>query len=209
MRSFSTFILLVSIPTSAICDDAFTNAGEGHRYVPAVLVNFSASIQNDTVAIQWSSWGEMGDEYFEVQRSSNARTWEIIANVKGKGGESENNYQQTDITPVHGQAFYRLRQVNANGTSRYSKTVAVYYSDAYRSRTVSPSSSGSDFIIRNRSLTHRGMELYNESGHRVIFKSSTKEDDTQISLQRMPKGVYTLRINRGIAIPSIIKLVKQ
>ncbi|MGN6494734.1 MAG: T9SS type A sorting domain-containing protein [Agriterribacter sp.] len=209
MRSFSTFILLVSIPTSAISDDAFTNAVEGQPYIPAVLVNFSAFIQNDTVSIQWSSLGEAGDEYFEVQRSANARTWEIIAYVKGKGSESENSYQQADITPVHGQSFYRLRQVNANGTSRYSKTVAVYYSEAYRSCRVSPGSTGSNFVIKNRSLTHREMELYNESGHRVIFKSSTKEDDTQIDLQRMPKGVYTLRINRGIAIPSIIKLVKQ
>lgn len=209
MRLFSAFILSVVVPASARCDNTFAGAVKEQAYIPVVLTNFAAYIQNDTVSIQWSSWGEMGDEYFEVQRSSNAKSWEIIANVKGRGGELENNYQQSDIAPVHGQAFYRLRQVNADGTSRYSKTVAVYYSDAYRSRTVSPASSGSNFVIKNRSLTQREMELYNESGHRVIFKSSTAEDDTQIDLQRMPKGVYTLRINRGIAIPSIIKLVKQ
>lgn len=184
-----------------------THATENAR---VELSEFFAIIQDDSVLLQWAVFGEAGSNYFEIQRTSNARSWEVVALVKGGSSEGlVNNYSAADHEPMRGQSFYRLRQVSADGSSKYSKTIAVYYSGEYRSKTVTTGSADGAFILKNRSLTNRTTELYNNTGHRVIFKASKAGEDTRIDLRKMPAGVYTLRINKGIITPSIIKLVKE
>lgn len=180
------------------------------NYSILMLTEFSAILQSDSVVLKWAACGTMNNEYFEVQRSTNARTWKVIAQVPTTlQGSLYENYYEADEHPVRGQAYYRLRTVSPDGTSKFSKTIAVYYSGRARSRKSLKLSSKGTVIIKRRTLTSRGMELYNETGHRVIFKSSIVGSDTKLDLGNVTSGVYTLRINRGIVAPSIIKLVKE
>lgn len=174
------------------------------------LVDFSAMIQSDSVMLKWSVLGNVNHEYFEVERSTNARNWKVIAHVNTAiPGKFNEDYYEADEDPVRGQAFYRLKQVNPDGSSKYSKTIAVYYAGQYRSRTTLPVSSTGSVFIKKRILSKRGMELYNETGHRMIFKTSIVGDDTKLDLGNISNGIYTLRINKGVVAPSIIKLIKN
>lgn len=192
-----------------------TPGGKGMRHhqehqPKLMLTEFSAMLQSDSVLLKWAACGAMNKEYFEVQRSTNARTWKVIAQVPTSLQSSlYENYYEADEHPVRGQAYYRLRTVNPDGTSKYSKTIAVYYSGRARSKKSLKLSSKGTVILKKRTLTPRGMELYNETGHRVIFKSSIIGSDTKLDLGNVSSGVYTLRINRGIVAPSIIKLIKE
>lgn len=174
------------------------------------FIDFSAALQHDSVVLQWLVATESGSSYFEVQRSSNARTWKVVSIINVTNSASlVNNYSCSDKDLNRGQSFYRIRQVAINGNSRFSKTIAVYYAGQYRSGKVVASSTGGTFTLKNRSLTNRTMELYNQTGHRVIFKAMHEGEDTKIDLKTMPAGTYTLRINKGIVTPSIIQLVKN
>lgn len=177
---------------------------------PAEILSFSAVLQNDSVLVQWSCFWETSNKYFEIERSSNGRSWEVIAIVKEENNSNQQqSYTTVDTKPVKGQSYYRLRQIARDGTGKYSRTIAVYYPGVSSPQTIYPKDSGSTFLIKNRTLTNRSMTLFNAIGHRVIFDYNTTDDGTQINLKQMPDGIYTLRINRGIATPSIITLVKQ
>lgn len=174
------------------------------------LVDFSAMIQSDSVMLKWSVLGTIDHEYFEVQRSSNARNWKVVAQVKsGATGMYNDHYFETDEAPERGQAFYRLKQVSPDGNSKYSKTIAVYYRGRHRSKNVLPISASGTVLIKKKILSARGMDLYTEAGYRMVFKTSTLGDDTKLELGNVSTGVYILRIHRGIMPPSIIKLTKN
>lgn len=196
----------------AIKDRSFLKHIESADYAlsPTEMIDFSASVQQDSVLLQWSVFWETGNGYFEVQRSTNARTWEVISVVEGAGANgTENNYIQSDPDPVRGQSFYRLKQIETDGRSKYSRTITIYYTSVPRARSILPNDSGGMFLIKNRSLSSRQMDLYNASGERIIFYSRATASGTQINLRRMPPGVYTLRIERGAILHSFVKLVKQ
>lgn len=212
-NKFISFILLALISLTTSANNTSTTipiAGKSNSFLHVELSSLSAMVQNDSVLVQWSSFWELDNQYYEVQRSSNAKVWEVVAIVKGVGTSNiDNNYSQADPEPLRGQSFYRLRQVDTDGSSRYSKTIAVYYSSTFRARSIYPNASGGTFVIKNKPGNYRKMDLFNATGDRIIFPYSVTDDgDTKINLNRMPSGVYTLRIY-GVITPSFVKLVKQ
>ncbi|MBX3255082.1 MAG: T9SS type A sorting domain-containing protein [Chitinophagaceae bacterium] len=207
-----TSLVLIALAVKANISTRNTSAAD-HLYAfsqPSEILNFSAELQNGSVFIQWSGFRESSTEYFAIERSVNARNWDVIATIKDEGnGSLEQTYSRVDAEPLSGQSYYRLKEVDQDGTGKYSKTIAVYYSNYSSSRTMLPTDSTNSFLIKKRSLSNRSMTLFNATGHRVIFDYNITDNGTQINLKQMPDGEYTLRINRGIANPSIIKLVKN
>lgn len=69
---------------------------------------------------------EENNDYFTVERSSDAKNFEVIQEVKGAGTTNERRaYSTVDDAPLAGTAYYRLRQTDYNGENTVSKTVAV------------------------------------------------------------------------------------
>src|SRR5690606_10958019 len=94
--------------------------------LPVELVYFTASVRNNQAHLEWLTASELDNDRFEIERSSDARRFEKIGTVKGKGTTSlETKYQFTDRTPVEGTVYYRLKQVDHDGQFAYSNVIAV------------------------------------------------------------------------------------
>ncbi len=82
------------------------------------------------VNLSWATAGEKNNDYFNVQRSATGQEFQTIATVKGQGqgqgnSTSAHEYALLDSRPRAGLAYYRLRQVDIDGTSVFSPIVAV------------------------------------------------------------------------------------
>jgi len=98
--------------------------------LPVELVAFTATAApSRTVALNWATASEMHNAYFEVQRSSDGRTFEVAGRVQGHGSTLlASTYQFTDTAPgALPAAYYRLRQVDTDGSFSFSpvRTVAL------------------------------------------------------------------------------------
>jgi len=85
--------------------------------LPVTITGFTVSQQNNVALVKWSTLTETNNDRFEVLRSSDGQTWQIISTVKAKGndGSAQNNYAVTDNNPLNGNSFYRLRQYDKDG----------------------------------------------------------------------------------------------
>ncbi|AQG79748.1 hypothetical protein AWR27_10670 [Spirosoma montaniterrae] len=95
--------------------------------LPVTLTEFSATQSpNDcSVQLNWATSLELTNEKFIVERSSNAQSFEGIGSVAGRGTTNANQrYSFVDSSPLP-TAYYRLKQVDADQTSTYSKIIAV------------------------------------------------------------------------------------
>ncbi|MEH0157243.1 hypothetical protein V6R21_24230 [Limibacter armeniacum] len=93
--------------------------GTGVEVLPIKLIFFSAKKQSESVILTWATASEKNNDYFEIQRSTDGKTYETIGKINGNGTtQSRVNYKYTDNPPV-GILYYRLKQIDYNGLYEY------------------------------------------------------------------------------------------
>lgn len=105
--------------------------GSGNLILPVELTSFTASVSQNGVLLQWRTATEMNNSGFAVERSSNNKTFSKIGFIKGNGSSTnENSYSFLDKN-VSGTLYYRLNQIDFNGSSKYSKVIEVNASQPF------------------------------------------------------------------------------
>ncbi|MBL0341089.1 MAG: hypothetical protein IPP71_09290 [Bacteroidetes bacterium] len=98
--------------------------------LPIQLVDFSAQLINDHVDLNWTTASEINNDYFTIQRSANAIEWENLQHIDGAGNSnSPRNYNLSDMHPLEGISYYRLKQTDFNGNTSNSKILKVQKGD--------------------------------------------------------------------------------
>lgn len=94
--------------------------------LPVQLKSFTAEVRDDRVELNWTTESEVDNDYFTVQRTSDAEKFYDVIRVAGQGNSAElKNYSADDNAPLPGRWYYRLRQTDFGGGTSYSKLVAV------------------------------------------------------------------------------------
>ena len=94
--------------------------------LPVELLTFNATLNNDVVELVWETAVEIDNDYFTIERSADGIEWQDIMEVAGAGNSTDiNNYFELDFSPLDGKSFYRLKQTDYNGESKYSNIVPI------------------------------------------------------------------------------------
>lgn len=93
--------------------------------LPVTMLYFKGEVENDQSKLEWATATEENNDYFEVQRSFNAKNYETIATINGAGNSHEIiNYSFIDEHPGETN-YYRLKQVDYDFKYEYSDVVKV------------------------------------------------------------------------------------
>jgi hypothetical protein len=96
--------------------------------LPIELLSFTATPSGKFVKTNWSTASETNNNYFTVERSLDAQTFEEVGRVKGAGNSSVTlDYAFTDEKPNTGISYYRLKQTDFDGKFTYSPIVPVNF----------------------------------------------------------------------------------
>lgn len=94
--------------------------------VPVELASFVATSNEGSVVLDWSTATETNNKGFEIERKVDGSEYSTIAFVEGNGTSTlVKNYTYTDANLQAGKYTYRLKQIDLDGTSAYSKEVEV------------------------------------------------------------------------------------
>jgi len=106
-----------------------------YTIIPVELTSFTATAANDKVIINWSTATELNNLGFEIERSSNLndesknRNWQTLGFVDGAGTTTENqNYSFIDKNPSTGISYYRLKQIDFDGTFKLYNELKIEFS---------------------------------------------------------------------------------
>ncbi|MFZ5970809.1 MAG: T9SS type A sorting domain-containing protein [Bacteroidota bacterium] len=160
--------------------------------LPIELLSFTASRISNNVRLQWTTASEINNDYFEVQRSADGIEFETLTTQKGAGTSSERmEYKFDDTAPITGTAYYRLKQVDFDGSSSYSSVVSILFETTYQ-LTVWPNPA-----VKNETvfLSQKGnFALINSQG--VVVRQVTNTD--HVDLADVPTGVYIIKSEGGV-----------
>ena len=95
--------------------------------IPVELTSFTGNVNNyGQVVLNWQTASELNNQGFEIERRTESSEFRTIAFVEGAGTITETrNYSYIDKTADQGINYYRLKQVDFNGTYAYSDEVEV------------------------------------------------------------------------------------
>jgi photosystem II stability/assembly factor-like uncharacterized protein len=110
---------------------ATVNLGGVYEYtfsfIPVELVSFSAEVFGGNVSLSWITATELNNYGFQVERrNAESGEWLDIGFVNGSGTSTEIRYYSfTDNSVPAGKYFYRLKQMDFDGSFEYSKEIEV------------------------------------------------------------------------------------
>lgn len=96
--------------------------------LPIELISFDARLNGDQVDLTWSTAVEIDNERFIIERSADGVNFQPILEQPGAGNSQQViDYSDVDFSPLLGQGYYRLRQIDFDGTYSYSAVRSVFY----------------------------------------------------------------------------------
>ena len=169
--------------------------------LPIKLSGFTVSREDKRVKLEWKTASEQNNARFEIQRSSDGKTWSTISSIKGQGTTTASNtYKVYDDSPLSGINYYVIKQYDVDGHSYLSDVKFVRMADIKSIISVSPnpSRSGINFSILNRGASNVEAIVTTMNGntiHREIFNNVQPNSINKLNLKQQPApGVYILKL---------------
>ena len=177
----------------------------GYAVVPVELKNFTASVFVNDVKLSWSTVSETNNHLFEIQKNS-GYGFETIGDVNGYGTSTQlHSYSFADKGLNDGTYFYRLKQVDYNGTFKYSGEVKVVINTPLMfelgqnyPNPFNPTTKIEYSIPRNGIVT---LKVYNTLGQEVASLVNEIEETgnhkVTFNAANLSSGVYYYRLQAG------------
>lgn len=186
---------------------AFFEAGA----LPVVLKSFTAKKELNKVAISWETTTEINNDYFTVERSANAENWSPIITIKGALTTGATQlYRATDELPLPATNYYRLKQVDLDQTTTFSRIISVDMGNlSITSLWPNPVSDVLNVTI-DQSFQQSEYEITDINGTIVSgFQKMSAINAVKIPVGDLAIGTYILLIKNKDGVSKIGKFVKQ
>ncbi len=159
--------------------------------LPIELLSFTGKNYDDKNILKWSTASEINNDYFTLEKSKDAITFQPIANMDGAGNSTAVlNYSFTDEMPFAGINYYRLKQTDFDGAISYSSTIALN----------SNSKSDIDFLIfPNPAASILHIELHDSQSLQIkivnvlgeeILSKLIHDNESTIDVSELSNGIY-------------------
>ncbi len=184
-------------------------SGTLNNPLPIELVRFEAIARPDHVDLQWVTASESNNDHFVVERTRDGVAFEEVVMVPGAGNSSALlTYTDIDADPLPGLSYYRLVQVDLDGTATYSDLVPVRYDTDEHSAILvypNPTDGSSAWLVMPEGLLqgHARLMLSDATGRVVMVRDLELTGTTgRIDLlggADLRSGAYTVHLQAADA----------
>jgi archaellum component FlaG (FlaF/FlaG flagellin family) len=189
----------------------------GGAPLPVELISFKGVHETEKVVLTWVTASEINNDYFLIEKSLDGKYFTEIGQVEGNGTTAiSQSYQFSDSQLTNGNIYYRLKQVDLDGSFEFSQVISVrVIITNYSFLDVYPNPVNQGRIINidygasgNKTL----LQLYDFTGKLVWEQMVEKEEDSfqnsfQLETGKLPKGMLILRmISNNQALTKRVKL---
>lgn len=174
--------------------------------IPVELTAFSAANLNGTVVLNWSTATETNNSGFEIERKSAKSNWKNIGFITGNGTTTEPQaYSFGDKSPAAGVSYYRLKQIDFDGTFEYSREieVSVGIPTVFAVEQNYPNPFNPSTVINYQIPTSEfvSLKIFNVIGKEVATLINKVQPAGEYSItfdaDNLPSGLYLYRLEAG------------
>jgi hypothetical protein len=163
--------------------------------LPVKLVSFSANKEANQVNLNWRTTEEVNTDYFQIERSSDAKEWQVIGR-QDAAGESKAllEYAFKDAAPLRGSNYYRLKMVDNDATFAYSRVVNVSFGSSDNFLTMYPNPVSDVLHFKDADLQKlQQVAIHNISGMRVYQSGAISSEGIHVG--KLVNGIYFVTVS--------------
>jgi hypothetical protein len=161
-------------------------------FLPVELQYFRGKKEEAGILLSWATVSELNNDYFSLEFSSDAIHFEPIARVEGAGtSQVPQTYQYTHLSPQKGWNYYRLKQVDFDGTFAYSDVVPIQWNADFERLSLFPNPSGDHLEISG--LVSAAKIIILDIQGKVVRQQAI-EQNGRIDISTLNEGIFVVRI---------------
>ncbi len=184
--------------------------------LPVEFSDFKGWNDNAVNVLQWITETELNNERFEIERSIDLQDgFTTIGVVNGAGNSTEIlTYLFEDTAPMLGVNYYRLRQVDFDGSFAYSKIIAIDVKGLKGAQVFFPNPT-LDVVSYQFSTNEKEalnitiIDVLGKTVAETVYQTNPGINTTRINLMPYPAGTYVIKVQNSageiIATERIIK----
>jgi hypothetical protein len=197
------FRLIAEKPSAATSGIMNLKNLEMHSFAPSAvlaveLLDFQGVAANKSVDLTWTTTSEKDNDYYQIERSKDGKTFEKIGQVKGNGTTNvKQAYSFRDESPLWGLGanYYRLRQIDFDGTSTTSNIISVTPSENKEKLQVYPNPAQNTLTIAfNQGVGNTSnvanFKIINVLGQEILRGTVNQSVD----ISALPMGSYVVKV---------------
>lgn len=178
------------------------NATGGINPLPVEYTSFTAAANSNNVDVKWSTASEINSDYFIVEKSSNGMQFNPVGKLNAAGfSNTLQSYLWVDENPSLGNNYYRLKQVDRDGTFEYSIIKVVNFKKSLMNVYPNPVTDGVISVsiddIQDENMQARLMDI---SG-KIVLESSLSLSSTspnQFTIDKsLTPGLYLFELTNA------------
>lgn len=171
--------------------------------LPVKLSGFKGTADVAGNSLSWVSENELDNAGFEIERSTDGLHFEKIGMVSGRGNStSRQEYNYVDQYAVPATAYYRLKQVDVNGSFSYSAVVLIRRAQGMDLLAYPNPFANRLFVeLKNTNSTNiKGLQLMDVAGRLYPVTASYTVNGFVLNTEQLQGGVYFLQWNNDGAV---------
>ncbi len=185
--------------------------------LPIELISFTGEKRDKKHFLSWTTAQEINNQWFVLEHSTDGANYSEMYRVAGAGNSSTLlNYNYTNGSPQEVVNYYRLRQINTDGSSTLSNVVVldntsglIQVSGLYPN----PSNANMQFDVILNEAGEFSIDVFDITGKIIYQKKYSLEEGKKTLLletSNFAEGVYTFRLSKkNGAVMSIQRLVRN
>ncbi|MCE7039143.1 T9SS type A sorting domain-containing protein [Dyadobacter sp. CY312] len=197
------------IPSIATADGAWLTKASAETPLPVTLAAFKATREGGTVLLHWETTSERNNRQFDIERSSNGKSWSRLGSVMPAllNGNSDTRltYQFIDSQSLNGLNYYRLKQIDLDGSYSYSQIRTVQM-DGAMSLKVYPNPAISNIQLMGLK-GNAGVCVFDNLGRQVLNLDNVRAGQS-LSINKLQAGLYHLLVTEQSGAISHLRFVK-
>lgn len=173
--------------------------------LPVELGAFNTTAYNNNAVLTWNTFSEINNDYFEIQRSNDGNFWENTGVAQGAGTSSEiNNYVFIDENLNPGVYYYRLKQIDFDGSFHYSNVRALQLNTEEEPTYFNAFQNKNNLIEVQAAINGFGKAILLDARGKVLetitFISASKSGTKlTFTADRLATGIYYINLVSGNA----------
>ncbi len=165
--------------------------------LPIELLDFSAQLNNDKeIDLIWRTASETDNDYFIIEKSRDGTEFRAMEKIPSQGDSREiSSYRTIDRQPNRGINYYRLKQVDLDGSFTYSKIVSITLEALAYDLVVYPNpiAKGQELVIASRFAEDLDISIVDATG-KVLITSKIGNGNGTVGTEALSSGVYYYQI---------------
>jgi hypothetical protein len=176
--------------------------------LPVSWLYVKAEAKGTDALISWATGSEQNADKFIVEHSKDGIAFTKAGETDANNNPSGSSYSFRHLQPGNGVVYYRIKQVDKDGKSTYSKTMTLLFKEGMKTPVLFPNPASTVVnIVMPSGAIAKTVELYDAAGRLVNREQLQGIQSATLSLESLKAGKYivVIKSDKSTTSHSVIK----